>query len=70
MRKVLLISYYYPPRPNIGGLRPHALAKHLPHYGWEAVVLTPGLPNVQRSDRESSKLAIVMCCRTSKPNSA
>ena len=50
MRKVLLISYYYPPRPNIGGLRPHALAKHLPHYGWEAVVLTPGLPNVQRSD--------------------
>ena len=44
MRRVLLITYHYPPRPAIGGLRPRALAKYLPDYGWEAIVLTPQLP--------------------------
>ena len=46
MKRVLLITYYYPPRPGIGSLRPCGLAKYLPEFGWEAVVLTPRLPVV------------------------
>jgi hypothetical protein len=43
MRRVLLITYHYPPRPAVGGLRQLALAKYLPSYRWEAIVLTPHL---------------------------
>jgi glycosyltransferase involved in cell wall biosynthesis len=48
MRRVLLLAYYYPPRPSIGGLRPRGLAKYLPDYGWEAIVLTPRVPGGNR----------------------
>lgn len=41
MKKVLIISYYFPPRPDIGGLRVHGLAKYLPEFGWEPIILTP-----------------------------
>ena len=50
MRKVLLIAYYYPPHRTIGGVRPRALAKYLPDYGWEATVLTPRLPDSERTE--------------------
>jgi hypothetical protein len=43
MRRVLLITYHYPPRPAIGGLRPRALAKYLPERNWAVIVLTPQL---------------------------
>ncbi len=48
MRRVLLITYHFPPRPAIGPLRPMGLAKHLPRYGWEPIVLTPRLPDGPR----------------------
>jgi glycosyltransferase involved in cell wall biosynthesis len=48
IRKVLLITFHYPPQPAIGGLRPRALAKYLPEYGWQAIVLTPRLPDAKR----------------------
>src|SRR5437867_1663487 len=41
MQRVLLITHCYPPKPIIGGLRPCGLAKYLPLYGWEVIVLTP-----------------------------
>jgi glycosyltransferase involved in cell wall biosynthesis len=41
MLRLLLITFHYPPRPTIGSLRPGALAKYLPQFGWEVVVLTP-----------------------------
>lgn len=44
MRKVLIVSYYFPPRPAVGALRPLGLAKYLPEFGWETVVLTAKLP--------------------------
>jgi len=44
LKKVLVVSYYFPPRPAVGGLRPLGLAKYLPEFGWEAVVLTAKLP--------------------------
>ena len=48
MRRVLLISYSYPPRPEIGSVRLGGLAKHLPEFGWEPIVLTPRLPDGPR----------------------
>jgi hypothetical protein len=50
MKKVLIISYKFPPDPNIGGFRIHGLAKYLPEFGWEPIILTtplPGNPSTQ-----------------------
>ena len=44
MPRLLLISYHYPPRPTIGSLRPGALAKYLPDFGWDVLVVTPEVP--------------------------
>lgn len=40
MKKVLIISYYFPPDPNIGSLRAGGLAKYLSFFGWEPIILT------------------------------
>jgi glycosyltransferase involved in cell wall biosynthesis len=53
MRQVLLIAFAYPPVEIIGSVRPAALAKYLPRFGWEAVVLTP-----RREQARESKLVI------------
>ena len=44
MPRLLLITFHYPPRPTIGSLRPGALAKYLPQFGWEVLVVTPQVP--------------------------
>jgi glycosyltransferase involved in cell wall biosynthesis len=44
MKKVLIIAYYFPPRPAVASLRPLGLARYLPEFGWEAVILTAALP--------------------------
>jgi hypothetical protein len=44
MKKVLIISYAFPPRKAIGAQRPSKLAKYFPDYGWQPIVLTPKLP--------------------------
>lgn len=41
MKKVLIVSYHFPPSSQIGGTRPYGLAKYLPAFGWKATVLTP-----------------------------
>ena len=41
MPRVLLITFCYPPTEVIGAVRPAALAKYLPRFDWDAVVLTP-----------------------------
>lgn len=40
MKKVLIISYYFPPSPEVGSLRIGGLVKYLPEFGWEPIVLT------------------------------
>lgn len=40
MKKVLLISYFFPPDQAIGSLRMKGLAKYLPEFGWEAIIVT------------------------------
>jgi glycosyltransferase involved in cell wall biosynthesis len=41
LRRVLFVSYYFPPIGGIGTERPLAFARRLPQFGWEPVVLTP-----------------------------
>jgi hypothetical protein len=41
MRRVLIVSYYFPPLGGIGSLRALGFAQHLPEFGWEPVVLAP-----------------------------
>lgn len=43
LRRVLFICRYFPPRWNIGAVRSWGVAKYLPRFGWETVVLTPPL---------------------------
>ncbi len=44
MKRVLIIAYLFPPCPEIGAQRPYKLAKYLPSFGWEPVILTAKLP--------------------------
>ena len=41
MRRVLMISYYFPPLGGIAALRALGFAEHLPSFGWEPTVLAP-----------------------------
>jgi len=43
-KQVLVITYYFPPRPGVASLRLRGLAKYLPEFGWEPIILTPTLP--------------------------
>jgi len=39
-RKILLISYHFPPSAGVGSIRPAKFAKYLPQFGWHPYVLT------------------------------
>jgi len=41
MKRVLLISYAFPPEPLPGAQRPGYLARYLPKFGWQPTVITP-----------------------------
>jgi glycosyltransferase involved in cell wall biosynthesis len=43
LKSVLIITYYFPPNPAIGGVRLSGLAKYLSWYGWNPIILTPVL---------------------------
>ena len=40
MRKVLVITYYWPPAGGPGVQRVLKFVKYLPHFGWEPIILT------------------------------
>lgn len=44
MKKVLITSFFFPPCHTIGSVRLGGLAKYLPQFGWEPIILTPQLP--------------------------
>jgi glycosyltransferase involved in cell wall biosynthesis len=44
MRRVLLLSYYTPPRPGVATNRTSQLLRYLPDHGWNATAVTPVLP--------------------------
>lgn len=41
MKRVLMISYYFPPLGGIGSVRALRFATHLVEFGWEPVVIAP-----------------------------
>lgn len=40
MRKILIVSYHFPPDASVGGMRPAKFAKYLPEFGWKPIILT------------------------------
>ncbi len=40
MKRLLMITYYFPPLGMSGVLRPVKFAKYLPRFGWEPIILT------------------------------
>jgi len=54
MKKVLIISYYFPPVGGAGVQRVLKFVKYLPHFGWEPIVLT--VKNIQYPAYDSSLL--------------
>jgi glycosyltransferase involved in cell wall biosynthesis len=41
MRRVCIACYWFPPVPSVGSIRVGALARRLPKYGWQPVIVTP-----------------------------
>ena len=64
MKKVLVITYYWPPSGGPGVQRILKFCKYLPHFGWEPIVLTVEngeYPNIDHSlldEVESLKIKV------------
>ncbi len=54
-KKVLIISYYWPPAGGPGVQRWLKLSKYLPQYGWDPIIYTPENPDFQVLDETLSK---------------
>ena len=55
MKKVLVITYSWPPAGGIGVLRCLKFVKYLRDFGWEPIVLTAENPSYQFIDRDNVK---------------
>ena len=55
MKRVLIITYYWPPAGGGGVQRWLKFVKYLPEYGWEPVVYTPENPEVPVLDESLEK---------------
>ncbi|HOW96213.1 MAG TPA: glycosyltransferase family 4 protein [Kiritimatiellia bacterium] len=52
MKKVLVISYLFPPRGGVGVIRIAKFCKYLPEHGWRPIVLTTEAPAEMSRDAE------------------
>ena len=52
MKKVLIITYYWPPAGGSGVQRWLKFSKYLPKYGWKPVIYTPENPYFEVKDKE------------------
>lgn len=50
MKRVLIISYYWPPNGGAGVYRWLKMSKYLPEFGWQPVVYTPDNPEAVADD--------------------
>lgn len=57
MKKVLVITYYWPPSGGGGVQRWLKFTKYLPEFGWEPIILTPLNPSIREKD-ESLELEV------------
>jgi glycosyltransferase involved in cell wall biosynthesis len=55
MKKVLIITYYWPPSGGGGVQRWLKFAKYLPQFGWEPIVFTPENPDFDIKDQSLLK---------------
>jgi glycosyltransferase involved in cell wall biosynthesis len=55
MKKVLIITYYWPPSGGGGVQRWLKFTKYLPKFGWQPIVLTPSNPSVREIDTSLSE---------------
>lgn len=55
MRKILIISYHFPPDAEVGGIRPAKFVKYLPEFGWVPYVLTIKEKYIRTGDYERLK---------------
>lgn len=55
MKKVLIITYYWPPSGGAGVQRWLKFAKYLPQYGWEPIIYTPENPDFAIEDASLMK---------------
>lgn len=59
MKKVLIITYHFPPDSEVGGLRVQKYAKYLPLFGWKPIVLTVNEKYYPKKDYE--RLGDISC---------
>lgn len=52
MKKVLVITYFFPPAGGVGVQRVLKFVKYLPHFGWQPTVLTVRKPDYRLFDSE------------------
>ena len=73
MRRVLIITYYWPPSGGSGVQRWVKFAKHLPSFGWQPVIYTPQNPEMPATDHsleaEIPDIAEVLKTHISEPYS-
>ncbi|WKZ66346.1 MAG: glycosyltransferase [Flavobacteriales bacterium] len=50
MKRVLVITYYWPPNAGVGGQRWLKMCRYLPEHGWSPVVYTPSNPEMAAVD--------------------
>ncbi len=50
MKRVLIITYYWPPNGGAGVQRWLKMAKYLPQHGWQPVIYTPSNPEIITAD--------------------
>ena len=55
MKKVLIITYYWPPSGGAGVQRWLKFAKYLRNFGWEPVIYTPENPEYPEADESLFK---------------
>ena len=55
MKRVLIISYYWPPAGGISVIRPLKLAKYISEFGWDPIVCTAENPHFPFEDENAAK---------------
>lgn len=55
MKKVLIITYYWPPTSGSGVQRWLKMSKYLPENGWQPIIYTPANPDMQLRDETLCK---------------
>ena len=59
MKKVLLIAFYFNQKNEIASKRLRGLAKYLPQFGWEPIVIVPRMDNVSLYKNHDYNLKVI-----------